>query len=209
MDAQRIERALRAGPVDEPTYVPGGFRRAGGRSPRALAIAGLISAVLFGLAVGVGLSTLHRPPAQVGSVDRDRLALELPGRWVSDDISRERWVSVLVGLGNDIDDIDNFLAHFDPIVATTHYELEFTHDHLAIADFADDQPRDDVASGPYQIDANGTLHYDDRSCFVSARFKIEDDRLTFGPISTDSCGADERIANMAFFNLVSYTRATP
>jgi hypothetical protein len=209
MDVQRIERALRAGPVDEPTYVPGSHGGGRRRSARFLTIAGLVGAVVVGVVLGVGLSTLQRAPVPVGGVDQGRLALELPGRWVSDEISRDRWVSALVESGNDIDDIDNFLTHFDPIVATTHYELEFSSDRLAIADFADDQPRDDVASGPYQIDADGTLHYDDQGCFVTARFRIDGDHLMFDRIATDSCGADERIANTAFFNLVSYTRATP
>jgi hypothetical protein len=208
MDLERIERALREGPVDEPIYVPGAFARRR-RSIWSLAVvsAAVGAALVIGVIVGVGLSVLREPDGGVGvAPDVEALAAQLEGRWVSDEITHDEWVSALLAMGHDIDDIDAFLLH-DPIETSTHYDLVFNDGLLTLFDTAPPDPRLEMGDGRYELLPDGRLYYDDRGCFITARFTIEGDRLTFDPISTDSCGADERVANSAFFNLAGYTRA--
>ncbi|MGI8829484.1 MAG: hypothetical protein ACR2I5_06910 [Candidatus Limnocylindria bacterium] len=211
MDEKRIELAVREGPVDEPTYLPGTFGRAGRRGWSLVAVTAVAAlALVVGLGLGVGLGVLRAPGSGTGgpSPDPEALAAALKGRWTGDEISRETWVSDLRALGHDIDDIDNFLLH-DPIETSTHYELLFDGNELVVAEIADGGPVEFLSTGPYEILPDGRFTWDDLGCRVTAGFRINGDRLAFERISTESCGADERVANSAFFNLTPYTRAGP
>jgi hypothetical protein len=208
MDDEKIERALRAGPVDEPAYVPGSFRR--GRSAWSLAMATSVIALtlLAGIAVGVGLGALRGNGDGVGAPDVQALAAQLKGRWVSQEITRQDWIDALNAIGHEVAAIDAYLAH-DPIQASVRYELWFVGDHLQIFAAVDGAPFTSQSGGPYRLLADGALYYDDIGCFITATLDITGDRLSFDPISTTGCGADESLANAAFFNLVDYTRTTP
>ena len=56
MDDDRLERALRQRPPDEPDYVPGRHRRPTSRAGSlALTIPAIVAALIVGLAIGSGL----------------------------------------------------------------------------------------------------------------------------------------------------------
>lgn len=205
MDLERIERALREGPVDEPIYVPGTFRRARSRWSLAIGAAVVTGGLLIGLVIGLGLGILRAPAPGIGAVDLEALAAELQGTWTSEEITRQQWISSLVALGNDIDDIDNLLIH-DPMESRVYYELSFVDSRLTVWAAVDGRPVLEQSGGPYRLLDTGEIYYDDLGCYITVRFAIKGDRLTFQRISTESCGADERVANSAFFNLVPYAR---
>lgn len=206
MDVERIERALRAGPVDEPIYVPGSFRRAGSRWSFTVGVVVATGALVIGVVIGVGVGILRPPAPNIGAPDLEALAAELQGTWMSEVITRHDWITAQVALGNDIDDIDNLLIH-DPMESRIRYQLSFDDSHLTVSAATDGGPVLEQSGGPYRLLDTGAIYYDDLGCFVTVRFAISGDRLNFQRISTVSCGADERVANSAFFNLVSYTRS--
>lgn len=204
MDVERIERALREGPVDEPVYVPGSFRRA--RSRWSLAVGVVVTgALVTGLVIGLGVGILRAPAPNIGVPDLEALAAELQGTWTAEEITRQRWISSLVALGNNIDDIDNNLIN-NPMESRVTYELSFVDGRLTVWAAVDGGPMLEQSGGPYRLLDTGAIYYDDLGCYVTVRFAITGDRLTFQRISTESCGADERLANSAFFNLVPYAR---
>lgn len=208
MGPQRIEQALRDGPPNEPRYVPGSFRR-DVLSQWSLAVGGAFVAValVLGVAAGLGIGVLRSPGGNVGNPpDLEAIAAELQGAWVSDAISRDDWVSGLVSMGHDIDDVDNFLIH-DPIVKDVTYFLTFSDGTLNISSSLDGAPVIENSDGPYRLLPEGRLSWEDLGCFVTADVTVDGDRLTFEPVETESCGADERVANSAFFNLAPYERA--
>ena len=87
MDMERIERALREGPPDEPAYVPGSYRRGPGRwIPRLFAVPVIAAALVVGVVVGAGL-----PAVRDGGVGQapDPVAITeaLRGtRWTTDEM---------------------------------------------------------------------------------------------------------------------------
>lgn len=207
MEPQRIEQALRDGPPNEPRYVPGSFRR-GGLSRWSLAVGGAFVAValVVGVAAGLGIGVLRGPDANVGNPpDLEALAAELQGAWVSDAISRDDWVSELVSMGHDIDDVDNFLIH-DPMTEDVTYFLTFSNGNMNVRSSLDGAPIIENSDGPYRLLPDGRFSWEDIGCFVTADVTVDADRLTFGPVAMESCGADERLANSAFFNLAPYHR---
>lgn len=208
MTLERIERALREGPVDEPAYVPGAFRRPRRTGWSRAVVSTLVGAALVtGLIVGIGLGALRQSTETVGTApDPEKLDTELQGTWVSDAISRDDWVSRLVAMGHHIDDVENFLLH-DPMTENVTYFLTFERGTLTITSSLDGAPVIHNSLGPYRIAADGTLTWDDLGCFVRAGVRLDGDRLTFDALDTESCGADERVANSAFFNLAAYTRS--
>ena len=205
MDLERIERALRQGPVDEPVYVPGSFHRARSRWTLALAAAVVTGALVIGLAIGFGLGILRAPAPNVGAPDLEALAAALRGTWTSGEITRQQFISSEVALGNDIDDVDNLLIH-DPFDSSIRFELSFVDGRLTVSAAKDGGPMVEQSGGPYRLLDTGQIYYEDLGCFVTVRFAITHDRLTFQRISTRSCGADERAANSGFFNLLPYAR---
>lgn len=205
MDVERIEHALRAGPVDEPIYVPGSFRRAGRRWSFTVGVVVATGALVIGLVIGVGVGILRAPAPNISARDLEALAAELQGTWMSEVITRGDWITAQVALGNDIDDIDNLLIN-NPMESQVRYQLAFVDGRLTVSAAADGGLMIEQSGGPYRLLDSGAIYYDDLGCFVTVRFAISGDRLTFQRISTVSCGADERVANSAFFNLVPYAR---
>jgi len=210
MDADRIERALRDGPPDEPTYVPGAFRQ---RRSLSLLIVGagavLGVALIVGVVAGITLNVLRDPSDSVGGpVNVDRLAAELEGRWSSDEISREDWIQALAEMGYQRPDIDFALSNL-PDHERVRYDLVFEDDHLQIFGSFDGDDLRSMSGGPYTLLPDGALYYDDIGCFITVRFELDADRLAFDPMETDGCSADESLNNAAYFNLLTYTRSTP
>jgi hypothetical protein len=209
MDADRIERALREGPPDEPTYVPGAFRQRR-RVPVLFLQAGavLAAAVIMGVVAGVTLNVLREPSGSVGGpVDAEQLAAEIEGRWSSGEIGREAWIDRLTALGHRRADIDFALSNL-PDHERVRYDLVFEDDHLMIYGSFDGADLRPMSGGPYEVLDNGALYYDDVACFITVRFDLDGHRLDFEPMQTEGCSADESLNNAAFFNLLSYTRSS-
>lgn len=206
MDLERIERALREGPVDEPPYVPGAFRRADRRRSTRLMMATVGAALVVGVVVGMSLDAL-RSPGDTGAPapDLEALSAELAGTWLSDPITEDQFVEFMLESGHDSDDIDAFFEH-DPILRGTRYGLSFDgRERLVVFEVPQGGDPDILSNGPYELLPDGRLRWDDLGCVVTVRFTIAGDRLTFEPVSLAGCGPDERIANAAFFNLTPYT----
>lgn len=207
MDLERIERALREGPADEPAYVAGAFRREGWRRSTMLMTATVGAALVIGIVVGFSLDTLRSPSSDTGGPvpDLEALNAELAGTWLSDPITQDQLVEFMVERGHARADIDAFLEH-DPIRTATRYGLSFDGRGLLVV-FEVPQGRDPdiLSNGPYQLLPDGRLRWDDLGCVITARFTVADDRLSFGPVWRTGCNADERIATDAFFNLTPYT----
>lgn len=215
MREDRIEAALREGPPDEPTYVPGAFRRA--NTPRwwlAAAGATAAAAMIIGVVVGIGLNVL-RAPNQGGPVDVAALEAELVGSWDSDVITRDQWLTRMEATGFDINDLEAFLSH-DPLGVRIQYRLTFDGSKLTIASSTDDAPFVVNGTGAYSLLADGTLAYVETpppgglgtDCELTAPFTITVDRLVIEPVTTQGCGLDEQMAQAAFFNLAGYSRAS-
>lgn len=206
MDIEAIERALREGPVDEPRYVPGAFRRARQRLWFATTAFVATAALVAGVVLGVMLSELRQPGGGVGGPAPDELAAELEGRWVSEVISRAEWISMATASGHDPADIDAFLLH-DPIESQVQYELLFQDGRIEVFGTFDGSPSERLAGGPYRLLDNGALRcFNEIGCFITATFELSADRLSFSPIATESCDEVERLAMWAFFNAAPYTR---
>jgi hypothetical protein len=207
-DVDRIERALRAGPADEPRYIPGTFRN---RRPRgylrsALLAAGVIASVTVGVVIGLGLGAARPVGGLIGGPQDSAAALQ--GHWISQGMSLRAWTDALLVKGNRQEDIDAFLVH-DPFRSTIHYEIDVTEDRILISSVADDGPLAPLSGGPFQLIGPSTFRYDDVGCYVTVDFEVAGQWLNFDPPAMDSCNADERIANTAFFNSWPYTRGEP
>jgi hypothetical protein len=207
MDIARIERALRAGPADEPPYVPGAFlpSRSRSRLRSALLAGGIAASIAVGVVVGLGLGMLRPSNSQVGGAAVDP-AIEFRGHWISQGMTREAWIDALLAKGHRQEDIDAFLAH-DPFQSRVHYEIDVTEDRILISAVFDGKPAAPMSGGPYEMVGSSTFRYDDVGCFVSVQFEVLGGWLSFDPPAFESCDADERIANTAFFNQWPYTRS--
>ena len=210
MDLDRIERALREGPPDEPRYTPGMYaRQRRSLLTMAAAAAVLAAAVITGLVVGIGLDVLQRPGSLVGGpADVALLEGQLEGQWTSGEISREAFISKLVEQGHQIDDVNSFLKPPEPAIErSVRFRLVFQARELVIERSVDEKAWHRAAAGAYGVAPDGTLTYDDLGCIITVGFAVSDETLTFDRIGTEHCGAIERVANSAFFNLSSYQRA--
>ncbi len=208
MNLERIERALRDGPADEPMYVPGAHRtRRDGRLVLAAAGAVVAVALVVGVGIGVGLSVLRAPGGVGTGVDVDQLAADLEGSWVSSEFTSEEWVDGLISLGHDPDDVELALANFPPY-ERAQWRLDFVDDHLQIFGSFDGGSFTSLSGGPYQLMPDGSVVYDDIGCFMTIPINIEASRLFLEPMRTESCSADERLNNDGYFQLVEYERMT-
>ncbi len=210
MSEAGIERALRDGPPDEPVYRPGTFSNpAAAGWARATSAIFLVLALVFGLVLGAGIAGSQRLVEQ-NPVQVDAMAALLQGAWVGDPIPREDWVRRLVEMGNSIDDVEAFLTH-DPMTTNVVYTITFSGNALLVTSSLDGNARIHNSIGPFLILPDGRLRWEDIGCFVTTTATIDvaggGDRLRFGPISMESCGADERVANGAFFNLSTFRRS--
>lgn len=206
MDTERIERALREGPPDEPVYVPGGHRDPRRRLWSLARVAAVLStAVVIGVMIGVSLSVLREPSGLGGAVDVRVLAAELEGAWESNEITAVSWRAELIALGHRREDVDAALARATPH-DRVRYRMVFADDHVQIFGSFDGSEWDPLSGGPYELQADGSLIYDDIACFITASVAIDGGLLSFSPIETRSCNAEETLNNVAFFNLVDYAR---
>jgi hypothetical protein len=206
MTSDRIERALRAGPADEPRYVPGTFRRSRSQSRlrSAMLAGGIAASIAIGVGVGLGLGALRPSPGQVSGTALDPAAA-MRGHWISQGMTRSAWIDALVAKGHRQEDIEAFLTH-DPFQSRVHYEIDVTDDRILISAVFDDKPSAPMSGGPYQMVGPSTFRYDDVGCYVTVQFEVVGGWLSFDPPAFESCDADERIANTAFFNQWPYTR---
>jgi hypothetical protein len=211
MELERIERALREGPVDEPLYEPGAFRPP--RARRRLTFASAIGAALvLGVVIGVGLDVLRQQPADVGNppVDLDLLGEELSGSWTSGAYTRDDFVSYVTDAGYRAEDIDRFLAH-DPIPGTVRWGLDFDgRGRLVIFRTLDDTGTEVLVNMLYELQPDGRLRWVDGDCSAIVEFTVDGDQLSFGELEIESCapGEDDRIAMTAFFDLASPYRSS-
>jgi hypothetical protein len=204
MNLERIERALREGPVDEPRYVPGAFGPA--RRFGALVLTAAVGAALvIGVAIGLGLDLLRAPSPGVGQPPPDlgELQAELAGTWISAPVTEDEYVDFMLEQGHARADVEAFLDH-DPIESTLQWGLDFDgRDNLVVFSVTGDGVTDILANGPYELLPDGRLRWVDRTCVLVAEFSVSADRLTFGDLALEGCVADERIAHDTFFNLAS------
>lgn len=209
MDLAIIEQALRAGPPDEPEYIPGRFSRRKGRSWSLLAAAVLVVVTLVsGIAVGVGISAvwLPTPGPQTGSVDLRALDASLQGNWDSLEISHDDAVDALAALG-----VNRYAAiAFAPSVGSTmRIRIHIADGHLQIFRSDNGDAYVSQSGGPYRLLPSGDISYDDIGCFITIPFLVTGDHLVFDPISTENCDGPGTNANRSFFNLSVFTRVRP
>ena len=207
MEIERIERALRDGPPDEPAYVPGGFRRPSGRPwTVAFATAAVAIALIIGIGVGFTLDALRGgglgapPPPMLDPAD-------LQGTWLSDEILFQEWVDGLLERGFTTDEIAAFIEH-DPFNRSVQYELTITADEMTMRGSFDGAPMALLTSDPYEILGDGRVHIGDEAseCRPTVQVALDRARLMFSQSELPGCSADDRIASVAFFDLTSYSR---
>jgi hypothetical protein len=157
MNTERIERALREGPPDEPMYVPGGHRQAVNRNLLA-AVAGvaLAAALVIGVVVGVTLDTLRGPSGGVGAPNVEALAAELEGMWTSEATTPDAWVEGLLALGYAREDVELALGNFPPY-ERARWQLVFADEHLQIFGSFDGGPWIGLSGGPYELLPDGSI----------------------------------------------------
>jgi hypothetical protein len=213
MDVERIERALREGPVGEPRYVPGSFA---GRARRgwsfAMVSAAVGAALVLGLVVGVGLQVVRGPSGEDQPADLVALRGDIQGRWASDVIDRQQWIDGLVSRGHELNDLEAYFQH-DPLESEVQYFLAFRPNQLIIMSAADGGPENVLTAGTYDLLPDGRLTWQDEGgtalsdpCVMTAEPELEGERLTFRGLATTGCTADEAIAMSAFFDLAAYGR---
>ncbi|HEX6127893.1 MAG TPA: hypothetical protein VF071_02620 [Candidatus Limnocylindria bacterium] len=214
MDLERIERALRDGPPDEPLYVPGSFARPH-MSAWLFAFAGVAvtAAIVIGIAIGVGFDAMRAP--RVGAPLPSAVMADLEGTWVSDVISLDQWVDELVERGFDPNDIGNFLSH-DPFERTARYQLAFDLGQVTISADYDETGMQVLSLGEYTL-RDGVFSYVEASdapsviggpCTLDATVNLDGSRLVWENVELHGCGVDPSIAHTVFFDLLPYTRLT-
>jgi hypothetical protein len=207
MDGDRIERALREGPPNEPTYIPGAFRRRRPRWWMAASATLVVATLVVGIAVGIGLSELRHPAGPgSGHADPAVVAREVIGTWKTGPIPFSEWRSRLLGMGYQATDLDAFLVH-DPMTRNVVYSLiMFPNGTLTVTSSLDGAGFTGNSAGPYLVLDDGRITWNDEGCSVTFSVSLKGQELTFGTVATRGCNTDERIANSAFFNLGAYSR---
>lgn len=211
MDIDRIERALREGPLDEPRYVPGSFRRST-QPGWWFAAAGLSVglALIAGVAIGIGLGVLRGDFAG-GPEPRVPVAADLQGVWESDPVEHQAFVDALRARGFPQEEIDAFLEH-DPFEDRVRYALRFIDDRLIVQAAYDELPFQTLSIGTFTILGDGTLRFIEivdgvrAACEPLTAPRIDGDRLTMNVLELPGCVTDERIAHTLFFEIASYSR---
>lgn len=204
MELQRIERALREGPVDEPRYEPGGFGR---RRPLSWALfAGAVTgALMIGVMLGLAIHLVRQPSDNVGApaVDLERLGEELSGSWMSGSYTEDDFVDYMTDAGHTAEDVVAFLEH-DPIPGTVRWGLDFDgRERLVIFRTLDESRTGVLSNLVYELLPDGRLRLIDGECSIVMTFSVEGEELTFEPFEVDGCvpETDSRIAFEAFFGL--------
>lgn len=212
MDIERIERALREGPPDEPNYVPGTFRQAR-PSGWGLAVRGLAVgvALMAGIAIGTGLGLLR---GDVGDAPAPRVltATDLQGVWQADPISFDAWTEALLARGFSQADVDAFLEH-DAFEDQVRYQLRFVDERFIVQAAYDQQPIQTLGGGTFTVDQAGVIHLVEVvdglevGCVITVAAEVDGSQLLMDVLDLLGCGTDERMANTLFFDVASYERA--
>ncbi len=212
MDVERIERALGEGPPDEPTYVPGSFRR-GSLPAWRLAAAGLAvgAALISGIAIGTGLGLLRD---DVGNAPAPRVlaAADLQGVWEAEPIAIDAWTEALLARGFGQTDVDAFLEH-DSFEDQVRYQLRFVDDRFIVQAAYDDQPVLTLGGGTFTLDENGLVDLveivdgAEVGCEFTVTAVIYGSQLLMDVLEFRGCEADEQMANTLFFDVAVYDRA--
>lgn len=210
MDTERIERALREGPPDEPTYVPGSFRRT---SPHGwwFAAAGLsvVIALVAGIAIGTALDTLRSDGVGGGPEPRPLVAADLQGVWESDPIERQVLEEALLARGFSQADIDVHLESL-PVGDAARYALRFVDDRLIAQAAYGDQPFQTLDTGTFIISDEGfqiSVPEVQGACEPLAAADIDGSRLILSVLDLSGCETDERLVNTLLLDIASYSRA--
>lgn len=204
MNLERIEQALREGPVDEPRYVPGAFGPPR-RLDRLMLTVVVAGALIIGLVIGLALDVVRVPGPNVGDPGLDPAAIQrqLEGTWRSRIVTQDEFVAFMLERGHAQADLDAFLGH-DPIATTLQWGLDFDlRGNLLVFSVTGDGITDILSNGPYEILPDGRLRWTDETCVLIAAFTVDDEQLAFGSLAPQDCNADERIATDAFFGLGS------
>jgi len=203
MNLERIERALRDGPVDEPRYVPGAFGSARRTEPLlwAAAVAG---ALVLGIVIGLGIGLLRAPSPNVGgpSINSALIQEQLEGTWLSEPVTQDEFVRFMLDNGHSQADLDD--EWHEPIDTTLRWGLDFDgRGRLVIFTVTGDGVTEIVAEGPYELLPDGRLRWTDITCVTIANFDVSADQLSFEDRESQNCDTQERIAHDAFFGLSS------
>jgi hypothetical protein len=212
MDLERIEASLRAGPVDEPLYVPGSFR-SDRRWGVAMAFAGVGAVLVIGIVIGLGVGALRQPTR----IDVGALGAHLEGSWVTNGFTQQQMVDALLDAGYDLNDVNEFASR-NPGDGPFRYELKFDRGELTILIDPGTGSFDVGSGGPYRLMEDGSMIYTERTttgiglgddCMVTTRPEFMTGRLEFGRIQTQGCSLEERIAHASFFNFLPYGLPPP
>lgn len=210
MEIERIERALREGPPDEPTYVPGSFRRT---SPHGwwFAAAGLsvVIALVAGIAIGTALDALRSASVGGGPEPRELVAADLQGVWESDPIERQVLEEALLARGFSQADID---VHLESLAAgdAARYALRFVEDRLIAQAAYGDQPFQTLDTGTFIISDEGfqiVVPEVPGACEPLAAAEIDGSRLILSVLDLSGCETDERLVSTMLLDITSYSRA--
>jgi len=208
MDIERIEQALREGPPDEPTYVPGSFRRT---SPHgwwfAAASLSVVIALLAGIVIGTALDALRSGGVGGEPEPRALVAADLQGVWESDPIERQDLEDALLARGFSQADID---PHLDLVEDHARYALRFVDDRLIAQAAYGDLPFQTLDTGTFIIRDDGFQIVVDGvqgACEPLAGAEIDGSRLILNVLELPGCDTDERIVNTLFLEIASYSRA--
>ena len=206
MNLERIERALREGPVDEPRYVPGAFGSARRVESFVLAAA-VIGALVLGVVIGLGLDLLRAPSPNVGAplTDPAVVQAQLAGTWLSEPVTEDEFVAFMLEQGHSPADIEAWLEH-DPIDTTLRWGLDFDgRGSLVVFSVTGDGVTDVLANGPYELLPDGRLRWFDLGCTLDAEFSVSADELAFGRLELNNC---DPIAMDTLFNIASPYRSS-
>jgi hypothetical protein len=209
MDTERIERALREGPPDEPTYVPGSFRRAGPAGWWfAVASLSVGIALVAGIAIGTGLDALRSGRVGGDLEPRPLVAADLQGVWESDPIERQVLEEALLARGFSQADIDVHLESL-PVGDAVRYALRFVDDRLIAQAAYGDLPFQTLDTGTFIIRDDGlqiVVDGVDGACEPLAAAEIDGSRLILSVLELPGCDTDERMVNMTVLEIAAYTR---
>ena len=209
MDTERIERALREGPPDEPTYVPGTFRRAGPAGWWfAVASLSVGIALVAGIAIGTGLDALRSGGVGGEPERRPLVAADLQGVWESNPIERQVLEEALLARGFSQADIDVHLESL-PVGDAARYALRFVDDRLIAQAAYGDQPFQTLDTGTYIISDEGiqiSVPEVQGACEPLAAAEIDDSRLILNLLELPGCETDERLVNTLLLDIASYSR---
>lgn len=206
MNLERIERALREGPVDEPRYVPGAFGSAR-RLESVVLAAAVVGALALGVVIGLGLDLLRAPTPDVGGPPTDPAAIQrqLAGTWMSEPVTEDQFIDFMLEQGHSQADIEAWLDH-DPIGTTLSWGLDFDgRGSLVVFSITGEGVTDVLSNGPYELVPDGRLRWFDLTCTLDAEFTVSADALDFGPLELDNC---DPIAMDTFFGLASPYRSS-